>query len=459
MGSVRSCNGCTYVSYPLRISIPANKLNDEYEKIKDCFSFLISSLSFKPRFDNPNFEDEARLSGRIDEDINAIEMNVKGIIYKLESVQISLPTHPDWIPNSDISKRIQNKLDITVTLYNINEEDPKYIIFVIPLIVDNSVTQDNTYLQGLAYLNEMNLYSIETIFRGVPDKDYVTYETCVGEGDNIFVCFNYTGIKISTTLYNSLLALWTNQNLSTIQKKIQDIIKKTKKKVQDTLNNLRATTSTPEQALAAVNNLAGELSSPSVINSAIDIWPIYVAPFIRQNTLPSTLVNKIECSTFKANCPSSDVEGFNNMEKFRSIEGFISAPPQIILPAPAPAPSSHLVANIKCVPLDLDGVITSDNKINFDAEGNLKLSDIQSKRDALRNTAEVSKINYEQLRLIGGWGIAAFIVLLVIFFLVQFVFGNILQTNIGPMTQVGFYICISMIFTFSGFLIGAALVK
>jgi len=459
MSSVRSCNGCNYVSYPLRISIPANKLNDEYEKLKDCFSFLISSLSFKPRFDNPNFDDEARLSGRIDEDINAIEMNVNSIIYKLESVQISLPTHPDWMPNPDMSRRIQNKLDITVTLYNINEQDPKYILFVIPLIVDNSVTQDNTYLQGLAYLNQTNLYSIETIFRGVPDKDYVTYETCVGEGDNIFVCFNYTGIKISTTLYNSLLALWTNQNLSTIQKQIQDVIKRTKKKVQDTLNNLRATSSTSEQALAAVNNLAGELSSPSVINSAIDVWPAYVAPFIRQNTLPSTLVKKLECTTFKSNCPSSDVEGFTSMGGFTSMEGFQAGPPGSTTPAPAPAPVSVGVGNIKCIPLDLDGAITSDNKINFNAEGNITLGDIQSKRDAMRNTAEVSKINYEQLRLIGGWGIASFIVLLVMFFLIQVVFGNFLQQNVGPMTQVGFYIAISMIFTFSGFLIGAALVK
>jgi len=453
MGSIRSCNGCNYVSYPLRISIPANKLKEEYDKIKDCFSFLISSLSFKPRFDNPNFEDDARLSGRIDEDINSIEMNVKSIIYKLESVQINLPTHPDWIPNLDMSKHIQNKLDITITLYNINEQDPKYILFVIPLIVDNSVTQDNTYLQGLAYLNETNLYSIETIFKGVPDNDYVTYETCVGEGDNIFVCFNYTGIKISTTLYNSLLALWTNQNLSTIQKKVQDIIKRTKRKVQDTLNNLRSSTSTPEQALATVNNLAGELSNPSVINSSIDVWPAYVAPFIRQNTLPATLVNKIECTTFKSNCPSSDVEGFSNME------GFTSGPPGSTTPAAAPAPVSVGVGNIKCIPLDLDGAITSDNKINFDAAGNITLGDIQNKRDSLRNTAEVSKINYEQLRLIGGWGIAFFIILLVIFFLLQVIFGNILQVDVGPMTQVGFYITISGIFTFSGFLIGAALVK
>ena len=453
MGSVRSCNGCTYVSYPLRISIPANNLKGDYDKLKDCFSFLISSLSFKPRFENPNFEDEARLSGRIDEDINAIEMNVKGIIYKLESVQINLPTHSDWIPNSDMSKPIQNKLDITITLYNINEQDPKYILFVIPLIVDNSVTQDNTYLQGIAYLNELNLYSIETIFKGIPDKDYVTYETCVGEGDNIFVCFNYTGIKISTTLYNSLLALWTNQNLSTIQKKIQDVIKKTKRKVQDTLNNLRTTNSTPEQALAAVNNLAGELSNPSVINSAIDIWPAYVAPFIRQNTLPATLVNKIECTTFKSNCPSSDIEGFSNME------GFTTGSPGISTPPAPPAPSTYGVANIKCIPLDLDGAITSDNKINFDAEGNITLGDIQSKRDAIRNTAEVSKINYEQLRLIGGWGIASFIVLLIIFALIQVIFRIFPDINIGPITQVGFYIIISVIFTFSVFLIGAALVK
>jgi hypothetical protein len=61
--------------------------------------------------------------------------------------------------------------------------------------------------------------------------------------------------------------------------------------------------------------------------------------------------------------------------------------------------------------------------------------------------------------LIGGWGIAAFIVLRLIFFLVQLVFGNLLQMNIGPVTQMGFYTTIAGIFGFAGFLIGAALVK
>uniref|UniRef100_A0A6C0D8K5 Uncharacterized protein n=1 Tax=viral metagenome TaxID=1070528 RepID=A0A6C0D8K5_9ZZZZ len=451
MSLVRSCNGCSYVSFPLRMTVPATELQDKYDKLKDCFSFLISSISFRERFNNPSFEDEARLSGRIDEDLNSIEMNVKDIIYKLESIQLTYPTHSDWIPNKT-STAIQNKLDIIITLYNINEQDPKYILYVIPLILDNSVTSDNLYLQGLASINQTNLYSIESIFKGVSEKDYVTYQTCVGQGDNIFICFNYTGIKISRNLYNSLLALWTNQDLTTIQKRIQDDIKKTKKKVQETLNNIRLN-STSEQALSVVNNLAGQLQDPSVINSSIDIWPTYVAPFMNQNTLPSTLIKNIECDTFKDNCPSSNIEGFTNME------GFASGPPRTTDPPAPPTPTSVPVGNIKCVALDIDGAITSDNKINFDIDGNVMLGDIQSNRDALRNAAEVSKVNFEQLRLIGGWGLATLIVLLLIFLLVQFVFGNLFQMDITPITQMGFYITIGGIFGFSGFLIGAALVK
>jgi hypothetical protein len=433
------------------MSIPRTKLNDDYNKLKECFSFLISSLSFKPRFDNPSFEDDARLSGRIDEDLNCIEMKVKNITYKLESVQITLPTHYDWIPSSNISTNIQNKLDIIITLYNIDEQDPKYILYIIPLIVDQSVTQDNTYLQGLSYLSQTNLYSIETIFNGVPQKDYVTYQTCVGQGDNIYVCFNYTGIKISTNLYNSLLAIWTNQDLSTIQKKIKDLIKNTKKKVQETLNNIRVSNSDSSEALAAVNSLAGELQNPSNINSSIDIWPAYVAPFINQNTLPSTLVKSLDCTTFKDNCPASDIEGFANME------GFTSGPPSNPIPPVPPNPTSVPVGNIKCISLDVDGAITSDNKINFDAEGNMTLGDIQSKRTALRDASEVSKINFEQLRFIGGWSIAAFIIFFVLFLGIQFFLGKFI--NIGPVTEGGLYMGVAGIFGFSGFLIGAALVK
>ena len=454
MSSIRSCNGCSYVSFPLRIAIPANKLEEKYNNLKDCFSFLISSLKYKPRFDNPSFEDDARLSGRIDEDINAVEMKVNSITYKLESVQITLPSHSDWIPNSDSSKHIQNKLDIIITLYNINEQDPKYILYIIPLIIDNSVTQDNTYLQGLSYLNQTNLYSIETIFNGVPPKDYVTYQTCVGQGDNIFVCFNYTGIKVSTNLYNSLLALWSNQDLSIIQKQIQDTIKRTKKKVQETLNNIRFSNSDPNQIMADVNNLMGEMQNQAVINPSIDVWPVYVAPFLNQNTLPSTLIKTLECNTFKENCVSSDIEGFMNMEGFQA-----TGPATTPTPVLPPAPTSVGIGNLKCVALDIDGAITSDNKINFDVNGNIMLGDIQSKRDALRNSAEVSKVNFEQVRLIGGMGLAVLISLLVIYFLVQFIFGNVLQMNVGPMSQMGFYITICGIFGFAGFLIGAALVK
>ena len=451
MGSIRTCNGCNYISFPLRMGIPATELKGKYEKLKDCFSFLISSLSFNQRIANPSFEDEARLSGRIDEDLNSVEMKVNNIVYKLESVQLTYPTHSDWIPKTS-NTNIQNKLDIIITLYNINEQDPKYILYIIPLIVDNSVTADNLYLQGLAYLSQTNLYSLESIFKGVPEKDYVSYETCVGQGDNIFICFNYTGIKISRNLYNSLLALWTNQDLTTIQKRIQEDIKKTKQKVQETLNNIRLNTSS-EQALTQIDNLAGQLRDPSVINGAIDIWPTYVAPFMNQNTLPSTLVKEIECTSFQKNCPSSTIEAFSNME------GFTTGPPAPAPPAPAPPSSSIPIGDIKCVPLDIDGAITSDNKIDFDIDGNIRLGDIQSKREALRNSADVSKINYEQLRIIGGAGLGILIALLVIFFLVKLVFGSFLNWDIGPVTQGGFYFTIAGIFGFSGFLIGAALVK
>lgn len=451
---MKSCNGCSYVSFPLRLAIQPNELKSSYDKLKECFSFLISSQIFKPRFTNPTFEDEARLSGRIDEDINSLTMIVNGITYNLESVQITYPTHSDWIPNSDLSKPIQNKIDIVITLYNIQERDPKYILYIIPLIVDSSVTNDNSYLQGIAYLNQAQSYSIETIFKSIPSSDYVTYQTCVGQGDNIYVCFNYTGIKISTNLYNSMLALWTNQDLSSIQKQIQDQVKKAKKQVQETLNNIRVSL-TNTDLVAEVNSLAGQLQIQKVINSSVDVWPVYVAPFINQNTLPSTLVKEIKCTSFQENCVSSNIEGFANMEGF--ITGpFVPAPD----PPPAPAPISSAISNIKCISLDLDGAITSDNKINFDAEGHVMLSDIQSQRDSLRNSSQVSKVNFEQLRIIGGVGIAIMFVLLIMYFLINFFLGGLLPENMKiNMSGMGFYAIMGGIFSFAGFLIGAALVK
>ena len=97
MGSIRSCNSCTYVSFPLRMGVSATELQPKYDKLKDCFSFLISSISFRQRLNNPSFEDEARLSGRIDEDLKSFKKNIHsyyilkvGKIIQFNNIKISI---------------------------------------------------------------------------------------------------------------------------------------------------------------------------------------------------------------------------------------------------------------------------------------------------------------------------------------------------------------------------------
>lgn len=148
--SLNSCAGETNVSFPLRTSVTdLEQYLKSIEKEKPNIS-----AQFTVRSTNPNFSDDSRTNGEIDEALNSIEVKYNNNDYQFFSAQITLATHSDWIPKAKNStQQVQNKIDYIVTLESKKENiEPRFVIIVVPIVVDDTVTVNNPYLQGLAYL-------------------------------------------------------------------------------------------------------------------------------------------------------------------------------------------------------------------------------------------------------------------------------------------------------------------
>ena len=462
MNSLRSCSTSGNTSFPLKTSIV--DVNAFYSKINNNPPDI--SGAYTSRTTNPAFIDSSRTTGEIDESLNSIRVTYNKKSYNLVSVQLTKATHTNWLPKSDPTLQINNKIDIIITLEN-NDADPRFFIIVVPLVIDNTVTVDNAYLMGLADLTAINYYSIQSIF--IHLTHYLDYTTCLEpHGDNAFVYVNTDGLKISQLLYNSLLAIWKNQDLSALQKEVQDTIGPLKDTVQKYLKKITSSTDA-EQIKTYLNNLQVGAQVPSV-NPKIDTWSKYTPPY--------DIILNVPAAIFSA--ASTTTEGFSNSGTASSVhyssgaglggtKGDIEkeeeeeeAADTNDIPGP-PASWKLPTNNVKCVQLDPDTIIDSSGNINFDDDGNMILSDVQKQRNSLRASAQLKGIDMNKYTI---WFIVLIAICIVIF-LVGYIISNVdaainyfsgvkhlLPTGIE---NIGLYTIILIIFSFTGFIIGAAI--
>ena len=455
MSSLKSCSAAKHVSFPLRTTI--YDLSGYYDKINQPTP-NISATFGEPRRSNPEFLDSSRVSGAINESRTSMKMKYKDVDYILLSVQLCLATHTDWLVDPSI--KTQNKIDIIITLENESNVEPRFLITTIPLINDKTITYDNKYLQGLAYLSETNFYSVQSLFVGL--KDYFFYTTCFEpHGDNAFVYVNTDGLKISETMYTSLLAIWTNQDLSDIQKKVADNVAPMKKTIASYLDKIKTSTDIT-QIQMQLQNVQTATQAPS-LNPAVDTWPRYSPPYDVLLSIPGKIITSTKTMEgFTSESSTSygatttplvdkDIVDPNDTKKTDQTT---------TTPAPAPIkPTKLSLTNLKCIPLDLDSYDSSGN-INFDTDGNLRLSEIQEKRYALRNSSEISVSKMTDMLKYFAWTIVALIgaVLLHIAYLKirQQVSGtsSMLPSN---SSHYGLYGIILLMVGFTGFVIGAAI--
>ena len=141
--SLRSCQKSPIVSFPLRTSI--HDLKNYYKSINQHKPNI--SAKYNARTNNPNFKDSARTTGEIDENMNSMIVTYNDIKYTLQSAQLTTNTHADWLDS-----KVLNKIDLICTFENTLDIDPRFVIIVVPIVIDNTISIDNPYLNGLAYM-------------------------------------------------------------------------------------------------------------------------------------------------------------------------------------------------------------------------------------------------------------------------------------------------------------------
>jgi hypothetical protein len=119
------------------------------------------------------------------------------------------------------------------------------------------------------------------------------------------------------------------------------------------------------------------------------------------------------------------------------------------------------LGEFKCIPLDMDGAI-DNNRIHFDSMG-IPLTDIYTKRNALRSDAQVNKVSTDKLETYFAYALACVIGFVLLGLAIRFIYtqwinkstaaASIIPDNTG---SIGFYLIMGFIMAFAGFLIGAA---
>ena len=471
MSSLRSCSVSENVSFPLRNSI--TDVNSYYTKINQPEPNMTSS--FEVRTTNPVFVDETRISGIINEKKGAITITFNDVIYNLLSVQLCLATHTAWIPLVK-NKPVNNKIDIIITLENEVGADPRYNIIVVPLIIDDNVTNDNNYLRGLAFLDEYSTYSLNTLFIGL--NKYFFYTTCLEpHADKAFVYVNTDGLKISQNLYNSLLALWTNQNISKVQQQTMDNASALKRVAQNYCQNINNTTDVT-QIQHQLNNMQAETQLP-VVDNLVDTWPRYVPPYDVVLNVPGKIITSTTMESFQNKEGFSDTLGATSSGSFLSLEttankdasGNVTTGTHLVDVSYngvdyylAKKTTSIPLGNMQCVPLDLDSSVNTDGSINFDIDGHMLLSDVQMARNARRLEAGVrGTLDLTTIAENGAIAIGVIIGIFVVVLLLRGAVSVFYMKNQAAMPtwikDVPIHVIILIIVGFAGFLIGAAVMR
>ena len=120
------------------------------------------------------------------------------------------------------------------------------------------------------------------------------------------------------------------------------------------------------------------------------------------------------------------------------------------------------LGEFKCVSLDMDGAI-DNNRIHFDSMG-IPLTDIYTKRNALRTEAQVNKVSTDKLETYFAYGLAAIIGFVLLGFAIRFIYTQWINKSTAAASiipdntnKLGFYLIMGFIMAFAGFLIGAAI--
>ena len=159
----------------------------------------------------PNFS--YATSGIIDHTQNdySTTLMFNGSLYTLASVQITAPSHNNWLtPSSLEAGKLDNNEDIMITFQRDmyapdSQVDPYIIILVNPILRNRSQDGNPLYLTNMA--NQIaSPATLESIFPYISTNTYAYYTTCVNgltsqdPYKNVLVMLNVNGMPVSSEL-------------------------------------------------------------------------------------------------------------------------------------------------------------------------------------------------------------------------------------------------------------------
>lgn len=462
----RQCNPEGNVSFPLRFSssnitnIPQQTLN--------------VSMSFNPRRTNPKFEDESRTSGGfLNETPNSFTIEYLNSSYSLVSSQICLSTHSILLGDD----KIKNIIDIIFTLEteDINDSSPRFIIVIIPLLkYDNElITVDNTYLGSILNQDISGNYSINQLFTGL-DR-FLWYQTCLEpHADNALAYVNLQGIKISENLYLNLLGVWRKESPYDIQNNLKTAVSN----IKNSITNFCQTTS-GEDNITDLNNSINTLQASVYVpkrNPSIETWSRYMAPYdivlsVQTNPIITSSmttegfqtqgVTGVYLTNSGGTTQQINLDSIQTQAANRVTEEDIRNDLTRISQNSVDGQNIDL-GEFKCVSLDMDGAI-DNNRIHFDSMG-IPLTDLYTRRNALRSDAQVNKVSTDKLEKYFAYALAAIIGIVLLGLAIRFIYTHWINKSAAAastipenISKIGYYLIMGLIMGFVGFLIGAAI--
>lgn len=446
------CSNSEIISFPRQTNI-RNIKSEYYDKIS--VDKINIDFTFTPRTTIPQFSDPSRQSGELNEAPNSTTCTYENKEYELYNVQLCSATHKNFLDTPDAD----NRIDIVITYTSKNDmSDPRFVILVLPLIIDTQLQVNELYLSGLGGEIPNTILSLGSLF--IAENIYYYYTTCLEpKGDKAFVYVNKKGTSISQSLYYKILAQWKLQPLSTLMSDISNDVNNIKQKAQNLLGSITKSNDLTE--IQSKLDSASALTQTINYSSIVETWPSY-SPY------PGIVLN-VPSKSFTLD--SMKKEGFQNKEGFQSGTGSGGggsggggsgggAPP------PPAQPTTVSLNNVKCVPLDLDGVIDGSGNINFEADGSIKLSDVQKQRDKIRKEVpvvdEAKKNQAFMTTIIVGGSIAG---LIITGLLANYIYAwfkqrgstTPLPSQIHPgVSSIWYYLGIGLILGFCGYLLGVA---
>ena len=437
------CSTSDIISFPRQTNIK-NIKTDYYDTLKS--STLNISFNFIPRSTTPQFSDSSRQTGELNESPGSSTCKYNNNDYELYNVQLCMATHRVWLKHKDSD----NRIDIIITYvkkYEQSDIQPKFVILVLPLIIDENIQVNELYLSVLGGEMPNTILSLESLYN--KNKDFYYYTTCLEPtGDKALAYISIDGIPLSLTLYYKILAQWKLQPLSSLMSEISNNVNGLKQKAQNLLGSIKNSND--------VNDIQSKLDSASALTQTINLttnletWSYYYPyPGIVLNVTSKTFtLGSMDRIGFKNSEGFMNRIGFKNSEGFMNRIGFtqsekrtinegfqsdgittvssdgtdteIGSPPPPPPPGsgptlmssslpPPPAPrtvpasvstttttttsaSTVSLNNVKCVPLDIDGVVDGSGNINFNSDKSIKLNDIQTQRNKVRSISTVENV-------------------------------------------------------------------